>query len=256
MARNPFDMSGSVAVITGGGTGIGKAIALEMAGLGADVVIASRKLENLEKVAADVRALGRHAVAVRADVRNPDDAAAVVDATMREFGRIDVLVNNAGASFVAPFEKISPNGWDAIVAINLKGTFLFSQAAGKVMIAQKRGNIVNISSMAGAALAAGMAHYGAAKAAVINLTRSLAVEWAPHNIRVNCVAPGPVVTEGYAGVLHEGGARELPPAHNALGRWGQPTEIAWPVIFLASEASSYMTGQTICVDGGPRPDEG
>lgn len=248
----PFELRDKVAIVTGGGTGIGKAIALEFARVGAHIVVASRKLPNLEKVASEVRALGRRSLAVACDVRKPEEVDAMVQKTVEEFGRIDILVNNAGASFRAPLEDISPNGWDAVVGINLKGVYLCSRAAGKVMIPQKQGNIVNIASIAGVMGSPLMSPYGAAKAAVINFTTSLAVEWAPHNIRVNCIAPGPILTEGYQEVLRGGGVKQLPPALNALDRWGKPEEIAYATVFLASDASSFMTGETILVDGGPR----
>ena len=250
MTNSPFDLKDKVAIVTGGGTGIGRSIAIEFARVGADVVVASRKLENLEKVVAEIRGLGRQAMAIATDVRKPEDVDNMVQKTMEQFGRIDILVNNAGASFRCPLEDMSPGGWDAVVGIDLKGVFLCSRAAGKVMIQQKKGKIINISSIAGVYGSPMMVHYGAAKAGVINLTISLASEWAKHNILVNCIAPGPVITEGYQGVRTAGGIGDLPPGSNALNRWGQPEEIAYAAIFLASEASSFVTGETICVDGG------
>ena len=180
----------------------------------------------------------------------------MVQRTLEEFGKIDVLVNNHGASFRAPVENISLNGWNAVVSINLHGVFLFCQAVGKHMIERHQGVIVNIASMAGVRGSQMMSHYGAAKAAVINFTTTLAMEWAPHNIRVNCIAPGPIETEGYLEVLHRTNpnADEVyrsVAARVALGRWGRVEEIAYPTIFLASEASSFMTGATINIDGGP-----
>jgi len=257
MTDSVFELKDKVAIVTGGGTGIGRGIAIEFAKVGADVVVASRKLENLEKVTAGIRGLGRRALAIATDVRKPDDVDNMVQKTMEQFGRIDILVNNAGASFNCPLENMTPGGWDVVINIDLRGVFLCSRAAGKVMIQQKKGKIVNISSMAGVWGSPMMAHYGAAKAGVINFTRSLAAEWAKHNIYVNCIAPGPILTEGYLGVRTAGGlAVELPPGSNALNRWGRPEEIAYAAIFLASEASSFMTGQTICVDGGPASRQG
>jgi len=169
------------------------------------------------------------------------------------FGGLDVLVNNHGASFFQPAEEISPNGFATIVAINLNGTFLCSRAAARRWIAAGRGGrIINMSSEAGVYGSPGMAHYGAAKAGIQNLTRSLAMEWARHGILVNCIAPGPVDTP-------EAGARTWPTAEirraiessTALHRLGRAEEIAWPCLFFASDASSYVTGQTLSVDGGP-----
>jgi NAD(P)-dependent dehydrogenase (short-subunit alcohol dehydrogenase family) len=153
-------------------------------------------------------------------------------------------------------EKISLNGWNAVVGINLNGVFLFCQAVGTHMIERRQGVIVNIASMAGVRGSQFMSHYGAAKAAVINFTLTLAMEWAPYNIRVNCIAPGPIETEGYLQVLHQTNpnAEEVyrhTASRIALGRWGRVEEVAYPTIFLASDASSFMTGTTIYVDGGP-----
>jgi len=256
MTNSVFELKDKVAIVTGGGTGIGRGIAIEFAKVGADVVVASRKLENLEKVAGEVRALGRRSLAIATDVRKPEDVDNMVQKTMDEFGRIDILVNNAGASFNCPLEDMTPGGWDVIVGIDLRGVFLCSRGVGKVMIEQKKGKIINISSTAGVHGSPMMAHYGAAKAGVINFTTSLAGEWAKHNIHVNCIAPGPILTEGYQGVRSAGGLGELPPGVNALNRWGQPEEIAYAAIFLASEASSFVVGETIIVNGGPPGGQG
>ena len=256
MTNSPFDLKDKVAIVTGGGTGIGRGIAIEFARVGADVVVASRNLENLEKVAAEIMSLGRRALAIATDVRKPEDVDNMVKRTLEEFGRVDILVNNAGAGFNCPLEDMSPGAWDVIMNIDLRGVFLCSRAAGKVMIQQKKGKIINISSIAGVYGSPMMAHYGAAKAGVINFTKSLAAEWAKHNINVNCIAPGPILTEGYQILREAGGLGDLPPGGNALNRWGRPEEIAYATIFLASEASSFVTGETICVDGGQTRLEG
>jgi 3-oxoacyl-[acyl-carrier protein] reductase len=251
MIPEVFSVRDKVTIVTGGGTGIGKAIALRFAEAGAPMVIASRKLENLEAVARQITEAGGEALAIQCDVRDPGDVKRVVEATVERFGRLDVLVNNHGASFRAPVSEITPNGWDAIVGINLKGTFLFSQAAAEVMKRQGGGVIVNISSTAGTHGAPGMTHYGAAKAGVVNFTTSFAVEVAASGIRVNCVVPGPIITEGFLEVLEARG--EVPAELGAgmvMNRWGEVDEIAWPVMFMASEASSFMTGQSIIVNGG------
>ena len=246
-----FELTNEVAIITGGGTGIGRSIALEFAKAGADVVVASRKLENLEKVVKEIQALGRQSLAIATDVRVPEQVDNMVKETVDTFGKIDILVNNAGASFPCPLEDMTPNGWDAVIGINLKGPYLCSRAVGKVMIQQKGGKIINIASVAGINGSPGMAHYGAAKAGLINLTKSLAVEWAKHNIYVNCIAPGLVRTEGAYAAMdltnEEERVKGIP-----LGRAGQPAEIGSAAIFLASEASSFLTGETIAVQGGPR----
>ena len=246
-----FDLTDKVAIVTGGATGIGRGIALEFAKAGADVVVASRKLPNLEKVVAEIEALGRRSLAVTTDVRIPEQVDNMVKQTVAKFGRIDILVNNAGASFTCPVVDMTPNGWDAIIGINLKGPFLCSRAAAKVMIEQKGGKIINIASVAGINGSPGMAHYGAAKAGLINLTKTLALEWAKHNIYFNCISPGLIMTEGAYAAL--GLADEAESVNRIpLGRAGKTEEIGYAVIFLASEASSFLTGETIAVQGGPR----
>src|SRR5262245_27690632 len=195
---SPFSLEGKTAIVTGGGTGIGKSIAIEYARAGADVGIASRKMDHLEPVAKEITALGRRAFAMAVDVRQEDQVKALVAKAVADWGRLDVMVNNAGASFLSKPEDISGNGWNAVVQINLNGVFFGCKWAAKQMMAQPNGGvIINISSLAGVNGSAMMSHYGAAKAAVINYTRSLAMAWGRQGIRVVCVAPGPVETEGY-----------------------------------------------------------
>ncbi len=248
-----IDLSNKVAIITGGATGIGKATALEFAQAGADVVIASRKQANLDKTAEEIRALGRQCLAIATDVRIPEQVDNMVKQTVDKFGKLDILVNNAGASFVSPAEKISPNGWDTVININLKGTFLCSRAAGLVMIPQKKGKIVNIASIAGVSGDPGMAHYGAAKAGIINLTRSLSLEWAKYDINVNAIAPGFIETEGVkAQMILTPEELERQKNLSRLEKAGQPEDIAHMVIFLASELSNHITGETFIVGGARR----
>jgi 3-oxoacyl-[acyl-carrier protein] reductase len=256
MVQGAFSLEGKTAIITGGGIGIGKSISLEFARFGADVILCSRRMEHLGPTADAIRQLGRRALPLTVDVRDPDQVNTVVQRTLEAFGKIDILVNNHGASFRAPVENISLNGWNTVVGINLNGVFLFCQAVGKHMIERRQGVMVNIASMAGVRGLQLMSHYGAAKAAVINFTTTLALEWAPYNIRVNCIAPGPIETEGYLQVLHQTNPKADEVYRNvasrvALGRWGRVEEVAYPTIFLASEAASFMTGTTIYVDGGP-----
>jgi 3-oxoacyl-[acyl-carrier protein] reductase len=175
MVYGPFSLEGKSAIVTGGGIGIGKSISVEFARAGADVMLCSRRLEHLETTAEEIRQLGKRALALTVDVRDPQQIKAVVERTLAEFGKIDILVNNHGASFRAPVEKISLNGWNAVVGINLNGVFLFCQEVGKHMIERRQGVIVNISSIAGVRGSQLMSHYGAAKAAVINFTTTLAM---------------------------------------------------------------------------------
>ena len=260
MAQSPFSLEGKTVIVTGGGIGIGKSISIECARAGADIMLCSRRLEHLEPTAEAVRNLGKRALALTVDVRDPEQVHSVVQRTLEEFGKIDALVNNHGASFRAPVENISLNGWNAVVSINLNGVFLFCQTVGKHMIERRQGVIVNIASIAGVRGSQMMSHYAASKAAVINFTSTLAMAWAPYNIRVNCIAPGPIETEGYLEVLHRTNPNADAvyrgiAARVALGRWGRVEEIAYPTIFLASEASSFMTGATIQIDGGPTRQE-
>jgi 3-oxoacyl-[acyl-carrier protein] reductase len=261
MAQSPFSLDGKTAIVTGGGTGIGKSIAIEFARVGADVAVCSRKLENLEPVSKAIHDLGRRTFAMAVDVRQEDQVKAMVERAVSEWGRLDVMVNNAGASFRSKPEDISINGWNTVIGINLNGVFLGCKWAGKQMMQQKTGGvIVNISSIAGVYGSTMMSHYGAAKSAVITLTRELGVAWGRKGIRVNCIAPGPVETEGYLDVLKQAGpdgkkTYDAVAARVGMGRWGKVEEIAYPCVFLASEASSWMTGETIVIDGGPPPRE-
>ena len=261
MAQSPFSLDGKTAIVTGGGTGIGKSIAIEFARAGADVAICSRKLEHLEPVSKAIHDLGRRTFAMAVDVRQEDQVKAMVERAASEWGRLDVMVNNAGASFRSKPEDISINGWNTVIGINLNGVFLGCKWAGKQMMQQKTGGvIVNISSIAGVYGSTMMSHYGAAKSAVITLTRELGVAWGRKGVRVNCIAPGPVETEGYLDVLKQAGpdgqkTYDAVAARVGMGRWGKVEEIAYLCIFLASAASSWMTGETIVIDGGPPPRE-
>jgi 3-oxoacyl-[acyl-carrier protein] reductase len=241
-----------VAIVTGASQGIGRAIALELARVGADVVVCSRRPAALKPVADQVRALGRQALAVECDVADAVQVDDVVGRTTSAFGRIDLLVNNAGYRIRSPLEDLSRREWDAMIATNLTGVFLFSQAVGRVMIGQRAGTIVNVTSVAGRSGARGMAAYAAAKAGVTVLTQSLGAEWAKYGIRVNAVAPGPVETEGVLEVWKTPAMIAQATGEVPLGRLGRPEEIAWAVVFVASDQARFMTGETLYVSGGPR----
>lgn len=252
MAFSADTLHDRVAIVTGASQGIGRAIAVELAKVGAHVAVCSRRKDALEPVADLVRAEGRRALALSCDVGDTRQVDAAVARTVDEFGRIDVLVNNAGYRIRAPLEDLPRSEWDAMIATNLTGVFLFSQAVGRVMIRQGAGRIVNVTSVAGRSGSRGMAAYAAAKAGAAVLTQSLGAEWAKYGITVNAVAPGPTETEGVLEVwktpaMIASAAREVP-----LQRLARPEEIAWAVIFAASDQASFMTGETIYVSGGPR----
>lgn len=251
--RDRIDFTGRVAVVTGGGTGIGFATALELARLGADVVIASRTSTELEAAAADISAsTGRRCLAVPTDVKDEAACVALIARTLAEFGRIDVLVNNAGGTRMGPLEAIPTKGWDSIFDLNLRSAYVLTREAGRQMIAQGSGAIVNISSGAGMTGVKGGAHYSAAKAGLQMFTTVAAAEWGRHGIRVNCVAAGAIASERVseawkvAGLDEEAMGRAVP-----LGRTGRPEDMAAMIVFLASDAASYVSGQTIAVNGGP-----
>jgi NAD(P)-dependent dehydrogenase (short-subunit alcohol dehydrogenase family) len=245
-----FSLTNKVAIVTGAGRGLGKALALGLAQAGADVVVAARTATEIEVTAAEIRALGRRALSVPTDVRASDQVAAMVKRTLEEFNRIDVLVNNVGASFVLPALKLSEGGWDALLRENLKTCFLCSKAVAEVMIEQKKGSIINISSAEGLRAAPTNPAYGAAKAGVISLTQSLAKEWAPYHVRVNTIVPGFIATPALPLALQEYPHLRDMLERVPLGRAGKPEDFVGAVIYLASDASDYVTGAMIVIDGG------
>jgi NAD(P)-dependent dehydrogenase (short-subunit alcohol dehydrogenase family) len=255
-AKDIFSVEGKVTIVTGGGTGIGESIAKEFASRGATVLIASRNVENLTKVRDDIRKAGGTCEFTTVDVRQADQCDAMIETAVKHFGRLDVLINNHGASITTPSFNLSPNGWRAVVGINLDGTFFCSKAAARQFIKQgdRGGSIINISSTAGVHGSTTMLPYGAAKAAVVNLTISQAGEWGAQGIRVNCIAPGPIDTEGAAPrVWPNPTVKKAVADSRALQRFGRVEEIAYPCLFLASEAASYVTGALLIVDGGVGP---
>ncbi len=253
----PELLAGQVALVTGGGTGIGLGIAGCLAEAGAAVVLASRKPEHLEPAAAGLRDRGARVSAVETNVREPEAVARMVERVVGEHGRLDLLVNNAAGNFYAPSATLSPNGWRAVVETDLYGTFFCCQAVYPVMKRQGGGRIVSISMTLHYRGWPLMAHATAAKAGVDALTRTLALEWAPDGIRVNAVAPGPIPTEGVkqaftppggapnAPMMEEFAERSIP-----LRRWGTPEDIGRMVTFLASPAGDWITGAVFVVDGG------
>ncbi|HVM63495.1 MAG TPA: SDR family oxidoreductase [Acidimicrobiales bacterium] len=254
MRGDVFGLDGQVAIVTGAGTGIGRATAQVLADYGADVVLAGRRPAPLEETAGTVRAMGRRAVVVPTDITDDGACAALVGAAVEKLGRLDVLVNNAGGSINKPPLEWAPDDWHRIVDQNLSGAWFMSLHAGRHMIGAGRGAIVNISSGASFLALPNVAPYGAAKAGLNSITRSLAAAWAPRGVRVNAIACGAVKTEGYGRSTQRAALEDdavLGPG-NGMGRVGRPEEIAHTVLFFASEASSYCTGQTLWVNGGPK----
>jgi 3-oxoacyl-[acyl-carrier protein] reductase len=244
-----FGIKDRVAIVTGGGQGIGKGIASIFAEAGAYVVISDRMAEAVQATAQELCDRGGNVLATVTDVRDSGQVTEMVKTTEKAFGRIDILVNNAAGNFKASFLDLSENGWEAVIRATLKSVFLCSSAAAKIMVGQKSGNIINISSMDAFRGSAGAAAYGASKAGVVSLTKTLALELAPYNIRVNSIAPGHIDTPGTS-QWRPPEVEEQLKGSIPLGRLGQPEDIATVALFLASDASAYMTGETILVDGG------
>jgi 2-dehydro-3-deoxy-D-gluconate 5-dehydrogenase len=256
MDLSQFSLEGKIALITGGSRGIGEATALCFARAGADVAITARNQEDLNEVAKRIEAEGRKALPIAAHVGRMDQIQGLVDGVIEKFGRIDILVNNAGTSFNAPAMDISEKAWDSVMNLNLKGLFFLGQAVARKMKDQGGGKIINISSVAGIKVQTFTPHYSISKAAVIMVTKVMAKEWADYNIRVNCIAPGPIETKLYDAIFaplpedQKEKAKSMAASGIPMKRAGLPREIADPILFLASEASSYVTGQTLLVEGG------
>ncbi len=255
MADLNFSLEGRVAIVTGGGTGIGHGIVLGLAQAGADIVVAGRRLEPLEQTCEEVRRLGRRALAVQADVTRTDDTRTIAARTLDTFDRIDILVNNAGASFSNTFHRgplldLTEQDIDGCLALNVKGVVLCAQAVVPHMLQRGKGAIVNIASIGGREIAppsVGFGMYGPAKAAVVMLTREMAAEWGPQ-VRVNAIAPGMVATPRVAALGTDTDPNVM--ATVSMQRMGRPEDIAGAVVYLASDAASWTTGAVIDVNGG------
>jgi NAD(P)-dependent dehydrogenase (short-subunit alcohol dehydrogenase family) len=245
-----FDLSGKVAVVTGAGRGMGRHMALDLARYGADVVLCSRTLSELEQVRGEVEALGRKALVVPTDVGQSAEIERMTETAVERFGRIDILVNNAGMNIPQWAEEVTEEAWDRIMNINVKGVFFCAQAVGKVMIRQKKGKIINISSQSGTIGLIKRSAYCSSKGAVNQLTRVLALEWGKHNICVNALAPTFVETPMTRPMLEEKSFRDYVMGNIVLGRLCKPEDLTGGLIFLASDASDMVTGHILHIDGG------
>ena len=246
-----FDLAGRVAIVTGGSIGLGRQMAQGLAEMGANLVLCARKKDRCERAAEELRGLGVQTLALGCDVRNPDQVNAVVAETFSRFQKIDILINNAGTSWGASVEEMQLEHWNKVIETNLTATFLFSQSAGRLMVRQRRGKIINIASVAGLRGASAELQaigYHASKGGVIAFTRDLACKWGAHNIQVNAIAPGWFPTHMSAVVIERN--KEALLKRVPLGRFGGDDDLKGAAVFLASDASNYVTGHVLVVDGG------
>jgi len=246
-----FDLTGKKAFVTGASRGIGRIIAVALAAAGADVAIAARSQDGLAETAREVTDLGRKAFVFPLDVTRQDDVTAAVQEAIRLLGQLDVVVNNAGGmNFMVPFLDMRISGWEKVMRLNLDSTVYVCQAAGAHMRERGRGSVINVASVAGMSGAPGLSPYGASKAAVISVTKTLAVEWAQAGIRVNALCPGWTATELNRNLWDGPDGGQATVANVPMRRWGRAEEMAGPAVFLASDAASWITGHTLVVDGG------
>jgi NAD(P)-dependent dehydrogenase (short-subunit alcohol dehydrogenase family) len=246
-----FDLTGKTALVTGASRGIGRAIAVAFADAGADVALVARSADGLSETAESVAAAGRKAFVIPADVTSYDAVADAVAAATDQLGYLDIVVNNAGGSnFMVPFRDLRLSGWDKLIQLNLSSAVYVCHAVAGHMLDRGQGSVINVASVAGLAASPTMSPYGAAKAGLISLTKSLAVEWAQGGVRVNALCPGWTATELNRTLWEDPVLGPATIATTPMGRWASAEEMAGPALFLASAASSYMTGQALVIDGG------
>ena len=251
MYEEMFDLTGKVAIVTGGSRGIGEAIALALSEFGARVALSSRKIEGLNAVKEKIESRGGEAICIPAHMGKPDTLQAVVDGTVSRYGTVDILVNNAATNpILGPLLEADLPAWEKIMDVNLKGIFFLTKAAGKVMLEKGKGSIINLSTEAAIRPAPGLGVYSISKAGVDMVTKSFALEWGGSGVRVNGIAPGLVQTRFSQALWANDEIRQTVESRIPLGRMAQPDEIACLAVFLASDASSFVTGQTVLVDGG------
>lgn len=247
-----FNLKGKTAIVTGGGRGLGHQMSIALAEMGANVVACSRKVENCEALVSEIKEMGGQALALKCDITNPDDVQAVVDATLKEFGTIDILVNNSGASWGAPALEMPLEAWHKVIEVNVTGTFLMTQAVARHMVERGEGSIINLASVA--ALKGSDPRvmdaigYQASKGAIVSFTRDMAAKLGPKGVRINAIAPGFFPTKMSKGVLEVGGKLVL--EHTPLKKFGGEEDLKGAVVYLASKASDFVTGHVLVVDGG------
>jgi len=247
---NLFDLGGQVALITGASRGLGRSIATGLAEAGADLVITSRTLRDVELVARDLAPTCRRVVPLQMEVTRADDVEATVERAVASMGKIDILVNNAGINIRKPVLELTEDDWDQTLDTNLKGCFLVSKAVGRHMLLRQQGSVVNVASMMATVVHAERGAYASSKGGVVQLTRVLAVEWAASGVRANAICPGPFLTELNKAILDDPEKVKYFMDRLPMKRFGKPEELVGSVIFLASKASSYITGTTVYIDGG------
>jgi NAD(P)-dependent dehydrogenase (short-subunit alcohol dehydrogenase family) len=250
MSLEKFRLDGQCALITGGSKGLGQAMAKALAAAGADVIVTSRHLDEAKTAANEIATTGRRALALEADVAKRSTVAQMVRRGEEAFGRIDILVNNAGLGIIKPALEVGDQDWDSVIAANLKGSLLCAQAVAPGMIRRKYGRIINVGSILSTVAVPALAGYIASKHGVLGLTRALALEWAVHGITVNCLCPSYFPTAMTRPVEEDAAAYRDVAAKTPMGRWGRPEELEGPIVFLASPASSFVTGTALYVDGG------
>jgi NAD(P)-dependent dehydrogenase (short-subunit alcohol dehydrogenase family) len=250
MVLNKFSLDGKVAIVTGSGRGLGRAMSIALAEAGADVVVAARSFDQVCETSKEIEKLGRKCLPVKTDVTNGEDVNSLVKKTLDQFGGIDILINNVGMAIVKDLINTSPEEWQRQLDVNLTSAYLCCRAAGKHMLEKGRGKVINVATVAGVRGKWQMCGYGASKAGVIQLTKTLAVEWSRYNVSVNCIIPGIFYTSATKSVLDNDEMREIRIRKVPLKRYGMPEDIGPLAVFLSSAASDFITGAVIPIDGG------